>query len=136
MSSHTAYVYFGLKGDFDPVRVDEMIPLDSDMCLAKHSREPHFKTPVSSILRYAELNTEDDLIDIYDLADRAVDILSPYTELFVDAIKKHKATATFQAVIQFPNSEEISTPAIGFSERVVRFISSVGGSIDIDTYRR
>jgi hypothetical protein len=32
-------------------------------------------------------------------------------------------------------NDEISSPAIGFEQNVIQFLSKVGASIDIDTYK-
>jgi hypothetical protein len=64
-----------------------------------------------------------------------VDILEPYLDSFASAISSYDAEAVFQVVLYFPVSEDISTPTFGFSKRVVSFIGSTGGSVDIDTYR-
>lgn len=34
-----------------------------------------------------------------------------------------------------PVADEVPTPILAFSERVVRFVAAVGASIDLDWYR-
>jgi len=136
MKKCSAYIYFGLSGDFAPSEFDARIPLEADKCEAKHSRDPAHKLPRTTILRYAEHKTFDDLIDIYVLSDLVVDVLMPYVETFKSAIEEFDAEPRFQVVLHFPTSEDISTPAFGFSTKVINFIALVGGHIDIDTYRR
>jgi hypothetical protein len=135
MPTHTAYIYFGIKGDFDPYEFAGLINLPPNECVAKHSSNPEHKIPKTSLLRYAQVETFSDLIDIYELAERSVDILEPHLASFVSAIRSFGADAVFQVVLYFPTSEDISTPAFGFSKRVVSFIASTGASVDIDTYR-
>jgi hypothetical protein len=136
MPTHTAYIYFGIQGDFDPHEFAGLINLPPDKCIAKHSSNPEHKIPKTSLLRYAQVETFSDLIDIYELAERSVDILEPHLDSFVSTIRSYGAEAVFQVVLYFPTSEDISTPAFGFSKRVVSFIASTGASVDIDTYRR
>jgi hypothetical protein len=136
MPTHTAYIYFGIRGDFDPHEFAGQIVLPPDMCVAKHSRNPEHKIPRSSLLRYAQVETFSDLIDIYELAERSVDILEPYLDSFVSTIRSYGADAVLQVVLYFPTSEDISTPAFGFTKRVISFIASTGASVDIETYRR
>jgi hypothetical protein len=135
-ASKTAYIYFSLVGDFDPYELAATIPLQFTECTAKHSHNPTREIPKQAILHYAEVETSDALIDIYQLSERAVDLLETHTDVFKKAISQFGATATFQVVIYFPLNETISTPAIGFSQRVLSFIAATGASIDIDTYRR
>ncbi len=135
MSTPTAYIYFGIHGDFDPHEFSGRIPFSPDKSVAKHTSNPKRKIPKTSILHYAELETFSALIDIYNLAERSVDILEPHLEYFASAIRDFDAQATFQVVLYFPISQDVSTPIFGFSKRVVSFIAATGASIDIDTYR-
>lgn len=135
MSTHTAYIYFGIQGDFDPHEFAGLIDLPPDKCVAKHSSNAENKIPKTSLLRYAQVETFSDLIDIYELAERSVDILEPLLDSFVSTIRSYGADAVFQVVLYFPTSEDISIPAFGFSKRVVSFIACTGASVDIDTYR-
>jgi len=135
MPTPTAYIYLGIKGDFDPYEFSSNVPLSPDMCVAKHASNPEHNIPKTSLLRYAQVETFSDLIDIYDLAERSINILEPHLDSFAAAIRYHDAGAVFQVVLYFPVSEDISTPAFGFSKRVVSFIASAGASVDIDTYR-
>ena len=135
MPTPTAYIYFGIQGDFDPHEFADRIQLLPDKCVAKHASNPEHKIPRTSLLRYAQVETFLDLIDIYELAERSIDILEPHLDSFASTIRDYDAEAVFQVVLYFPVSEDISTPAFGFSKRVVSFIASAGASVDIDTYR-
>lgn len=135
MPTPTAYFYFGIKGDFDPYQFAARVPLSPDECIAKHSSNPEHQIPKTSLLRYAQVETFSDLVDVYELVERSIDILEPHLNSFVSAIRDYSAETVFQVVLYFPVSEDISTPAFGFSNRVVSFIASAGASVDIDTYR-
>jgi Domain of unknown function (DUF4279) len=136
MPTATAYIYFGIQGDFDPHEFAGMIQLSPDKCVAKHTSNPEHKIPKTSLLRYAQVETFSDPIDGYELAEKSIGILEPHLDSFVSAIRSHDAEAVFQVVLYFPVSEDVSTPVAGFSKRVVSFIATTGASIDIDTYRR
>jgi Domain of unknown function (DUF4279) len=135
MLTHTAYTYFGISGDFDPYKLATRIQLVPDECTAKHSNNSIHNLPRTSLMRYAQLETYSALIDIYDLAEKSLDILEPHLDSFSAAIREFNAEAVFQVVLYFPISEDIAEPAIGFSKRVISFIASTGASVDIDSYR-
>lgn len=136
MIHNASYIYFGIEGDFDPVGFSSMVSLRPDHAVAKHAGNPTHGLPKTSLMRYAELRTTEEIIDIYDLSERVVEILLPHRDAFVEAIRRYDAKAVFQIVLYFPVSGEIPTPAFGFSEKVVAFVAAVGGSIDIDSYRQ
>ena len=131
------YIYFGLAGDFDPDALNAEIDLPPSRSTAKHSRDPEKKIPRCSLVRFGETQAEegDSVFDLYELADRAIGHLEPYTSQFVEAIRKHEAEPTLQVVFEFPVSDDVSTPALGFSSRVIRFVAATGASIDLDSYR-
>lgn len=135
MPARKAYVYFGIYGNYDPEAISSKISLKPDKSTARHSSNPRHQIPKESILHYGEVGTESDLIDVYDLAEKSVEILMPDFENFREVILNHQVTAIFQAVVYFPKSAEIPMPAIGFSKRVIEFAAAMGASIDIDSYR-
>ena len=131
------YIYFGLRGDFDPDEVAREIDLDPTQSRAKHSSDAEKRLPRCSLMRFAQTHAEDDeqCLDIYDLAEKVVDKLEPYTQQFADVIAKYSVKPSFQVVFEFPVSEDVSTPALGFSSRVIQFVSATSASIDMDSYR-
>lgn len=135
--SSANYIYFGLAGDFDPDAVSSEIGVVPTRSVAKHSKDRQRGIPRCSLLRFAQTHAdaEGQVLDFYDLAEQVIDQLEPFTESFAAAVKTHGAKATLQVVLEFPVAEEISTPALGFSERVIRFVAATDASIDIDTYR-
>lgn len=134
-AENTAFVYLGFYGDFDPIAISKLIPLVPNKCEAKHSRNKHARIPRSSILRYAQTGTQNVVPDIYDLADRTVEILLPYEDILKYISAEYCDRVKLQVVMNFTADENISTPVIGFDLEVLRFVSSIGASIDIDTYR-
>jgi len=131
----TAWVYFGISGEFDPHELSSQVGLAPEECLPKHSRNAGRGIPKTSILRYARMETFSPLIDIYELTDRAMDALDPYRDQFASMISKSRATACLQIVLHFSTSDDVPTPIFGFSNKAVSFVAFTGASIDIDTYR-
>lgn len=131
------YIYFGLTGEFDPTEVAQEIDLAPMRSAGKHSKNPEKRIPRCSIMRFAQTDADqnEEVLDVHALADRLVEQLEPYAEQFASAIKKHDAKATLHVVFSFPVSEEVSTPILGFSNRVIRFLTSTGATIDMDSYR-
>lgn len=131
------YIYLGLAGEFDPDAVAREIDLAPTRSAAKHSRNAERKLPRCSLIRFGQTHaaTKNGVLNIYELAEKVVGQLEPYTLQFAEAISKYKAEATFQVVFEFPVSEEVSTPILGFSTRVIRFVAATGASIDMDSYR-
>jgi hypothetical protein len=135
MPEATAYVYFGLRGDFDPEALASGISIAPDKCMAKHSRSALHRMPRHSILNYGTVETFAAFIDVYDLAERCVEKLEPHLDALVAAITLHGAHCVLEVVVHLPESPEVSLPALGFSQRVIQFTAAAGASIDVDCYR-
>ena len=135
--SSKSYIYFGIHGEFDPDLLAAEIGVKPTMSMAKHARVPEKQLPRHSLLRFAQTYADDSagFTDIYELSESVYRQLKDYKKQIASAVKVHSVEATFQVVLYFPVSDDISTPAIGFSKEVVAFIAEVGASIDIDTYR-
>jgi len=130
-----SYIYLSLTGDFDPVTVAASIPLTPHESWAKHSRFPDRKIPKTSILTYSRYETHADIPDVYSLSENLADTIEPHLESIVQAIQKHKLECCLVVVLLFTSDDSISTPIIGFSERVITLMAKLSASIDIDSYR-
>ncbi len=130
------YIYFGLAGEFDPAELEKKIDLTPTESMAKHARFPDRKLPKCSRMRFAQRyhTDEEGILDSYALAEKVIDELEPYEEQFKALIQDPDIDATLEVVFEFPTSEEIPTPILGFSNRVLRFVANVGASIDMDSY--
>ncbi len=73
-------------------------------------------------------------IDVYELADQIVSKLEGNAAQIKDAIAALDLYAVLEVVLYFSTDDSVSTPAIGFSNRVLAFLAKVNASIDIDTY--
>jgi hypothetical protein len=76
-----------------------------------------------------------EIIDVYELGESVVRPLLPHAGAIRALASKYSAKVVLQVVLTISLDDRLSTPAIGFSESVVAFLSSVGASIDVDTYR-
>jgi hypothetical protein len=130
------YIYFGLAGEFDPLEVENIIDLKPTESMAKHARFPERKLPKCSLMRFAQTHFEEEAVifDTYKLAEKVIEILEPYQDQISYVVQSFELDATLEVVFELPTSEEISTPILGFSNRVINFLSAVGASIDMDSY--
>ncbi len=122
-------VYFGLFGDdFDP----EVLSIGIAPTRIRRKAHP---TPKHSSWVYSSGKVRDDLIDVYEMASSLVAALEPHADRIVEAKRAYGLEAVLEVVLTITLDETKSTPAIGFDSRVISFLSRVGASIDIDTYR-
>ena len=98
------------------------------------ARNPAKGTPKNSIWNVATERITAERIDVYELADKVIDQLDGKTDEIRKAVQDLDLYAVLEVVIHFSTNDDISTPAIGFSSRVLDFLVNVGATIDIDTY--
>lgn len=133
------YVYFGVRGDFDVDAFTAMSGLQPTTAWNKGQRDPKRGLPMVALWDFGPDRTvtdsADDLVDVYALSESLIDLLEPSTDRIAAALAQFGATATLQVVLRISIDDRLSTPAIGFSPKVISFLHRVGASIDIDTYR-
>lgn len=130
MATNEGEVYFKLVGDFDPYVVTKEIGIEPSRTKRKgHPRPKH------DSWQYSNGKVIADFIDVYEMSSKLITVLQPKTSAIAEAIKKHGLMAELQVVLWISMDEEISTPAIGFDQNTIEFLSNVGATIDIDTYR-
>lgn len=105
----------------------------TDSCL-KGARNPKLGTPKASIWNVSTERMTAECIDVYELADQVIDLVEGKTNEIRKAIQELELYAILQVEIHFSTEDDVSTPAIGFSSRVLDFLTNVGATIDIDTY--
>lgn len=123
-------VYLGVYGDeFDPDTFTRLVGLTptSTRCKAP----PRYKTAKWTLSAGA---VKTDFIDVYSMANDLAALLEPYAEKIAAAKAELKLDVVFQVVLWISKNEFVSTPAIGFEVKVVRLLSAIGASIDVDTY--
>jgi hypothetical protein len=76
-----------------------------------------------------------ELVDVYSMSAALIELLIPRESRITAAMKEHNLEAVLEVVLTISADETVSTPAIGFDAPVVAFMSRLGGSIDVDTYR-
>lgn len=130
MGTNEGEVYFKLVGEFDPDIVTKELGIEPTRTKQKGSPIPKFDS-----WHYSHGKVIADFIDIYEMSSKLVEELNPRAEVIAEVVRKHKLMAELQVVLWITMNEEISTPAIGFEQNVIQFLSKVGASIDIDTYR-
>jgi len=129
--TNEAEVYFALYGnEFDPDAVTRLVGIEPTSIKLK--KDPICK---HTWWKYSLGKIEDDVIDIYDMSSALVARLQPYQDKIAQAKDTLRLNTVLSVVLWITCDEAKSTPAIGFDEKVISFLSSVGASIDIDTYR-
>lgn len=123
-------VYFALYGNsFDPNEVTRLVGLEPTSIRCEASRNPKYLS-----WNFSSGKIQNDLIDVYDMSSALVSRLSPYVERIAKVKQQLGLEAVLQVVLWITTDESKSTPAIGFEPEVVSFLSTVGASIDVDTY--
>jgi hypothetical protein len=134
--SNQAEVYFRLSGDdIDPNEVTSYLGLTPSESKRKGEGGRYNPKLEYSYWKFSSGKKLDDIIDVYEMASRLVAQLSPATERIIEISAKYKLTACLQVVLTITTDQTKSTPAIGFDVAVIKFLSAVGASIDVDTYR-
>jgi hypothetical protein len=129
-----SYLYLRIHGDFDVDRFTASVPLRPNEAANKHSSNPERCLPRCSYVCYGKAESTGTYVDVYKLAEDIVDLLSPHAGHLAAAMKEHQAEATLQMVLYVPTDEETSMAALGFSARVIQFLSTINASIDVDSY--
>ena len=132
------YLYFALTGHgFDPDAVSAALNLAPTRAVYEGSSigmggrilghsSWQYGTPV---LR------GDDVFRLGEIADELIAALLPVQDKIAELINAHRLVACVMVVLTVSTDERDSTPAIGFSPRVISFCHAVGASIEFDIYR-
>ncbi len=124
-------VYLGLFGDnFDPNAVTEIIGIEPTETTRKGNPRPKY-----SSWRFSTGKIKDDVVDVYEMSSSLIKTLNPYAEKIVEAKNAFNLEAVLEVVLTITVDDSKSTPAIGFDSDVLAFLSRIGATIDIDTYR-
>ena len=127
---HRGEVYFRLVGDnFDPDIATSRLGVEPTRLIRRAEPKPKFS---SWIISSGQIASE--LIDVYDLSGKIVQILEPKSAQISALVSEFSLCAVLQVVLWISVDPKLSTPAIGFDKTVVDFLANVGASIDVDTY--
>jgi hypothetical protein len=132
----TGEVCLNLFGDaFDPDEVSQYIGLVGATVRRKGERRPEVPLPRVSAWSFSTGKVEDEVIDVYAMSEALIAKLAPCVHKIVEVKEKFGLTCVLQVVLWIDQDETKSMPAIGFEHTVIDFLKTVGGTIDIDTYR-
>jgi hypothetical protein len=125
-------VYFALMSDrdFDPAVVTQRLGIQPTRVLRKANPKPKITSWALSSGKVAG-----EVVDVYAMLGPLISRLAPLAEPIKQLMAELDLTAVLQVVLHISMDESKSTPALGFDSPTVRFLSAVGASIDVDTYR-
>ncbi len=124
-------VYFSVVGDqFDPHQLTSVIGIEPTRVRLRSEPFPKLNSWQFSTGRVTA-----EIIDVYQMADEVVARLSPQVKELAAFIKSHELAASLNVVLTISLDDQLSTPIIGFTGPVLRFLAEVGATIDVDTYR-
>jgi len=125
-------VYFSLWADhaFDPEVITKRLGIEPTRVIRKADPRPKI-----SSWELSSGKVVDEVVDVYELASQLVSRLAPVAERVQQLISDLDLSAVLQVVLRITMDDTKSTPAIGFDREVIRFLGTVGASIDVDTYR-
>ncbi|XZE33540.1 DUF4279 domain-containing protein [Pirellulaceae bacterium SH501] len=123
-----------MRGAFDPDEMTIRLGITPTSSCAQGARHPERGLPKTSQWEVSTERIVAECIDVYELADQIVSKLEGNAVQIKDAIAALDLYAVLEVVLYFSTDEGVSTPAIGFSNRVLAFLAKVNASIDIDTY--
>lgn len=126
-------VYFCVKGQFDHRALTEFIGLGPTSAWNRGEKDVERDLPKCSLWEYSTARVVEEM-DVHALAEWLVEQLEPYEEKIKAAIQQWQLASVLQVVLRISMDEQLSTPAIGFSPRVIRFAGNVGAAVDIDAY--
>lgn len=122
-------VYFGLFGDdFDPES------LAIGVAPTKTARKA-IPIPKQSSWMYSSERVRGEVIDVYKMSASLVADLEPHIQNIREAMQRHSLEAVLEVVLTISPDDSVSTPILGFDQRVIEFLNDVGATIDVDLYR-
>lgn len=135
LRKNRAEVYFALRGSFNPDEVTLALGVHPTEISRKGNKGTYNANLGFSSWKLSSGQIRGESIDVYEMSERLVAQLAPKTRDISDLMRQLDLFATLQVVVTLSCVENQSTPALGFSQEVVRFLSEVGGQIDVDLYQ-
>ena len=132
------YLYFALTGHgFDPDAVSAALNLAPTRAVYEgNSIGMGGRISGYSSWQYGTPVLRDgDVFRLNEIADELIATLLPVQDKITELAKAHRLEAYLMVVLTVSTDERDSTPAIGFSPRVISFCHAVGASIEFDIYR-
>jgi len=128
-------MYLGVRGDFKPDEVAKYISLKPWDSKERGERCKERDLPRCSILNYGLVEVRVEMPDLYDMSEELIGMLEPHKSEFIEVSKKFDVDICWTTCLWMMTDQSVSTPPIGFSSRVTKFIGDLGASIDVDLYR-
>ncbi|MCB1043798.1 MAG: DUF4279 domain-containing protein [Acidobacteria bacterium] len=126
-------VYFAIDGDFNVDEWTRLIGIEPTRVIRKGTIHARLLAKESSWM--IERNRRsDEYMDVYELADEIVTLLGPSKDAIREFCQELDLNVRLQVVIWFVDDPNLSTPALGFSNKVLCFLADIGAYIDVDTY--
>jgi len=132
------YLYFALTGrGFDPDAISTALNLAPTRAVYEgNSIGMGGRISGYSSWQYGTPILRDgDVFRLNEIADELIVTLLPVQDKIAELIKAHRLEAYLMIVLTVSTDERDSTPAIGFSPRVISFCHAVGASIEFDIYQ-
>ena len=132
------YLYFALTGrGFDPDAISTALNLAPTRAVYEgNSIGMGGRISGYSSWQYGTPILRDgDVFRLNEIADELIVTLLPVQDKIAELIKAHRLEACVMVVLTVSTDERDSTPAIGFSPRVISFCHAVGASIEFDIYQ-
>lgn len=125
----------GIRGDFEPSHLTEQLGFDPTSAAARGSKDAIRMIPRCSYWDFSSEPVVGEIVDVYEMSEALVDRLEPFAERIREVTSRLNLSCVLEVVLHISMDDTLSTPAIGFSRRVLKFLDVVGATIDIDTYR-
>lgn len=124
-------IYFRLVGDtFDPEVITERLGIQPSRIKRQGNPTPE--------LTFWELSSETvagEVVDVYEIAEPLIRQLEPKSKAIRALVDEFQLRALLQVVLWITTDDSKPTPAVGFGEKTIQFLSNIRGSIDVDIYR-
>lgn len=131
MSLNEGEVYFKLvSNDINPDEITKILGIQPTKVRKKAQPIPKYNS-----WEYSSGKEVSEVIDVYKMSSAVIEALEPKADEIARIVKEKNLIAELQVVLWISMDETISTPAIGFEKETIAFLTKVGASIDIDTYR-
>ena len=131
------YLYFALTGrGFDPDAVSAALNLAPTRAVYEGSTGMGGRILGHSSWQYGTpVLRGSDVFRLDEIADELIAALLPVQDKIAELAKAHQIEAYLMVVLTVSTDERDSTPAIGFSPRVISFCHAVGARIEFDIYQ-
>jgi len=131
MSVNKCEVYFKLvSDDIDPDEITKLLGIQPTKVRKKAQPRQKYNS-----WEYSSGKEASEVIDVYKMSSAIIEALYPKMGDIAKIVKEKNLFSELQVVLWISMDDSISTPAIGFEKETIAFLTKVGASIDVDTYR-